>query len=102
MKDLAKRFRLAHRQTGAIAAIVVFALMMISTVQASRWQNTVALWEHTLRVTKNNVHAHNNLETALSRRGPSRGRKHTSKKRFGSIRAMTCAKQPPPMPFADV
>ena len=49
------------------AAVVVLALL--TWVQTSYWQNSITLFEHAIRVTRNNHLAENNLGYALSKAG---------------------------------
>ncbi len=51
------------------AALILPALALRSMQQVRHWQDSVTLFEHALRVTRNNALAHNNLAVALQRRG---------------------------------
>lgn len=44
---------------------VLSALVICTTYQLKHWKNAIALFEHTIKVTKNNYHAQNNLGTAF-------------------------------------
>lgn len=55
----------------AVSAVVFVPFLAISFVQTMHWQNTISLWEHTLKVTTNNAVAHNNLGVAYLRRAPT-------------------------------
>ena len=57
---------LAGGATLALAVSVVLARQQVAI-----WENSVDLWQHTLRVTSNNYRAHNNLAQALSAMGRS-------------------------------
>jgi tetratricopeptide (TPR) repeat protein len=63
--DLA-RVSPARRRLLAIGAGVAVAIYGSATVlQLKHWQNSITLWEHTLRVTRNNYMAHHDLGVAL-------------------------------------
>jgi tetratricopeptide (TPR) repeat protein len=51
------------------ALVCTITLIVMTRHQASHWKNSITLWEHTLRVTKSNALAHNNLGLALQERG---------------------------------
>lgn len=69
LSDLMAQYRC--RRTVLIASsVAVFSILMVCTwFQVRRWQNSVTLFEHTIRVTTNNSTAHNNLGVAFARRG---------------------------------
>ena len=54
---------------GAIALLVLGALMWTTWVQASYWRDTQSLWTRALEVTTGNHLAHNNLGTFFNKRG---------------------------------
>jgi tetratricopeptide (TPR) repeat protein len=56
----ARRYLLAGAATCVFTASIVLARQ-----QVANWDNSVALWQHTLRVTAGNHRAHNNLALAL-------------------------------------
>ena len=56
----ARRYLLAGAATLALVVSVVLARQQVAI-----WENSVDLWQHTLRVTRNNYRAHNNLAHAL-------------------------------------
>ena len=62
----ARRYLLAGAATLALAVSVVLARQQVAI-----WENSVDLWQHTLRVTSNNYRAHNNLAQALTPMGRS-------------------------------
>lgn len=67
--DISERWRY-RKIVLAISTGVLLCASMISTgSQVRYWQNSVALFEHTLDVTANNWLAHNNMGIALARRG---------------------------------
>ena len=58
------------RVTVCSAAVVALAVCaMLTGIQVGYWKNTETLFRHTLRVTRNNWLAHNNLGIALGRAG---------------------------------
>jgi tetratricopeptide (TPR) repeat protein len=61
-----RRYLLAVAATGVVTASVVLARQQVAI-----WENSVELWQHTLRVTANNYRAHNNLALALVAAGKS-------------------------------
>jgi hypothetical protein len=67
--DLAATHRLARVALAGIAGLAVVTLAGCAWFQTQYWRNSVALFEHALRVTRNNSVAHNNLGTALMQLG---------------------------------
>jgi Flp pilus assembly protein TadD len=67
--DLTARWRYRHVWLGGCATLVILGCMMKTWAQVGTWRNAITLFEHTLRVTRNNVPAHNNLGYALEREG---------------------------------
>lgn len=65
LPDLLSRW--AYRKLFFISAvsIVIPSLMIVSSIQASRWKDSISLFSHSLSVTQGNYVAHNNLGTAL-------------------------------------
>jgi tetratricopeptide (TPR) repeat protein len=54
----------------AITTTVIFTILMtITSLQARHWKNSIALFNHALKVTADNFLAHNNLGTALAEQG---------------------------------
>lgn len=51
------------------AGLLISALMAITWFQMGKWRNSATLFEHTLRVTKNNNIMHNNLGGILTQQG---------------------------------
>jgi protein O-mannosyl-transferase len=51
------------------AGIILSASMYLTWMQVKYWQNSITLFEHALKVTKNNYLAHNNLGIAFSNAG---------------------------------
>ncbi len=49
----------------ACAGAAIAVLSVITVFQVMHWRNSIALFEHALRVTEHNSKAHNNLGTAL-------------------------------------
>jgi tetratricopeptide (TPR) repeat protein len=62
--------RRAHPAVGwAVAVVIVLACAVVSWFQTRLWRDSIALFEHAVRVTENNHVAHNNLAIALAERG---------------------------------
>ncbi len=53
----------------AAASGIVIATAMTARAQTLHWRNSVALWEHTIRVTPRSARAHANLGVGLARAG---------------------------------
>jgi tetratricopeptide (TPR) repeat protein len=51
------------------SAILLLACMLGTWRQVGHWQNSITLFQHTVRVTSDNHFAHNNLGVALARTG---------------------------------
>jgi tetratricopeptide (TPR) repeat protein len=65
LNDLLSAFR--YRRLVAVAAsTVVVALAVTTWLQTRHWSDSVALFEHTLRVTRDNYVAHINLGSAMA------------------------------------
>ncbi len=67
--ELLSRWR--HKRFGVsiAAGALLTALMVTSYIQAGYWANSVTLFSHALKITKNNALAHNNLAIALTEHG---------------------------------
>ncbi|MFC1829466.1 tetratricopeptide repeat protein [Thermodesulfobacteriota bacterium] len=52
-----------------LATVVLTILMAMTWEQVGYWENSITLFEHTLKITSNNVVAHNNLGNALNEQG---------------------------------
>lgn len=52
-----------------IITVIVITLMITTQVQVQYWRDSITLFEHAIRVTKNNWLAHNNLGIALLEKG---------------------------------
>jgi tetratricopeptide (TPR) repeat protein len=61
MAELAERWRVPRRVSGAVAVAIVIACVVATRVQAESWRNSAALWQHALAVTTGNSRAHANL-----------------------------------------
>ena len=63
--------RWPHRRAAlaTLTAGLLVAFMICSRIQVRYWQNSTALFQHTLNVTTNNWLAHNNMGNALARQG---------------------------------
>ena len=71
--ELAARLRLQKAVLGCLAAIVLIPLVFLTRQQLSYWKSSIALFEHTLAVTKNNFIMHNNYANLLSTKGNPAG-----------------------------
>ncbi len=70
--DLVARVHFPKVLLAALAGSILSALMILASVQAETWRNSVSLYRHATRVTQENYLAHYNLAEALSQRGESR------------------------------
>jgi len=61
LAELADRWRVPRRVSGAVAVAIVIACAVATRVQADSWRNSAALWQHALAVTTGNSRAHANL-----------------------------------------
>lgn len=62
-----------------IAMIVLTAMIILTWMQCGYWKDSTVLFQHTLRLTKNNYIVHNNLGVTLIRQGKlEEAIKHTS------------------------
>jgi tetratricopeptide (TPR) repeat protein len=64
--DLAERFPNKSLLLGGAGAAVLAACVAVTSIQLGYWKNSIALLEHTVRVTRNNYMAHHNLGVALA------------------------------------
>jgi len=67
--DALERWRAARRLLPAAACATISALAAGAYLQVSVWRDTVTLFEHTLRVTRDNFVAHHALATSYTRSG---------------------------------
>ncbi len=67
--DVAARWRHARIGTAALAGVAIFGCMLATWIQVGHWRNGITLFEHTLKVTKDNPVAHTNLGAALMEAG---------------------------------
>jgi hypothetical protein len=67
--DVLQKFRASQYLILALTCILVTVLGWRTRVQESYWQNSVALFSHALKVTKDNPVAHVSLATALAEKG---------------------------------
>jgi tetratricopeptide (TPR) repeat protein len=58
-------WRLSRAAFGGLMAVVLAMLMVCAWIQTTHWQDSEALWTHTLECTKGNVVAHFDLGVAL-------------------------------------
>jgi tetratricopeptide (TPR) repeat protein len=69
ISEFVKRWRLVKTFLPVMAAAILFIFMAVTFYQVQYWENSIALFEHTLEVTSNNSIAHNNLGNALEKQG---------------------------------
>ena len=67
--DLCARWRHRRLGLGALATIILAALIFTAHTQASYWRNSESLWTHTLACTSDNLTAHKNLGVVLAEKG---------------------------------
>ena len=69
VSDILKK--LSYRKTvlTAMAVVTIFSLAITTNLQIKLWKNSVCLFKHTLNLTSDNYFIHNNLGTALMRKG---------------------------------
>jgi tetratricopeptide (TPR) repeat protein len=63
--DLAERFPRKTLVVGGAGAAALIACIAVTSVQLGYWKNSIALLDHTVRVTRDNYMAHHNLGAAL-------------------------------------
>ena len=68
-KDLFPTSRHRNQILGFGAIVVLIAFMASASIQASYWQNSESLWNHTLACTSRNYVAHSDLGGALFKQG---------------------------------
>jgi tetratricopeptide (TPR) repeat protein len=69
LADLAVAWRIGRVTIAAASAIVLLILGSLTVLQASRWRDSVTLFEWTLSVTSNNALIQNQLGVILNRQG---------------------------------
>jgi Flp pilus assembly protein TadD len=67
--ELVARRRPGRLLLTSLTSVILVAIMMVTWTQVTYWHDSITLWEHALRVTKNNWLAHNNLGTAFRASG---------------------------------
>lgn len=67
--EILGRLRYKRMVSIIISMVIVIALAVTTSFQFRHWQNSIALFEHALDVTANNITAHNNLGVALYEQG---------------------------------
>lgn len=53
---------------GALAVLLLSGMLICTRTQVKHWQNNITLFEHAIKVTRNNAVMHNNLGTVFSKR----------------------------------
>jgi Flp pilus assembly protein TadD len=67
--DLVGSWRYKKSVLALAATSLLSALIVCSSFQVSHWQNSLTLFNHTLRATSNNSQIHNNLGNVLTQKG---------------------------------
>ncbi len=65
IKDLANNRRHLRAVAGILAVVAIISMIILTRIQVRYWKNDFALFEHTLKVTKNNGIAENNYGCAF-------------------------------------
>jgi tetratricopeptide (TPR) repeat protein len=63
--DLLKKWQYRKTVFSVFSVVVLSALAVCTSYQLRHWKNAITLFERTVKVTKNNYHAENNLGTAF-------------------------------------
>jgi tetratricopeptide (TPR) repeat protein len=66
VSDLLHKWHYRKRFFGTCAAILIIAMTWATFMQLRYWKNAISLFEHTVKVTKNNFKAQMNLGTAIA------------------------------------
>ena len=66
---LVEHWRFRKIWLATLATVVLTMLMVITWKQVGYWENSITLFEHTLKITSNNYVSHNNLGKALYNQG---------------------------------
>ncbi len=64
-----KKYHFKKKLFGGFSCILLSALMICAFMQVNHWQNSIALFNHAIKVTDNNWLAYNNLAGALNKQG---------------------------------
>jgi Flp pilus assembly protein TadD len=67
--ELLSRWRHKRFWVSIAAGALLTVLMVLSYIQAGYWENSITLFSHALKITKNNALAHNNLAIVLTEHG---------------------------------
>jgi len=67
--ELVAQWRYRKICLATLATVVLTILMAMTWKQVGYWENSITLFEHTLKITSNNYVPHNNLGTALNKQG---------------------------------
>ena len=76
VSDLLYKWRYRNIFLGTCATIVIFAMTWATFLQLRYWKNSVSLFEHTVKVTKDNYKAEVNLGTAIASINPDQAMFH--------------------------
>jgi len=69
LNDLVERYKRLKDYVIVGAVCGIFTLVIVTRIQIGYWSSSIALWDHTAKVTENNYIAYNNLGEALLTRG---------------------------------
>ena len=69
LREMVAQWPRSRAVLSAVACLALAILAIITSIQLTYWHDSVVLFEHTLRVTRNNYLAHNNLGAALEAAG---------------------------------
>ena len=67
--ELVKKWRHRKIWLATLATVVLTILMAMTWKQVGYWENSITLFEHTLKITTNNFIAHKYIGTTLSEQG---------------------------------
>ncbi|MBN2019421.1 MAG: tetratricopeptide repeat protein [Sedimentisphaerales bacterium] len=67
--EILSKIRHSRRLLASGAALTLITMVFLTRVQAGYWRDTITLWEHTLKVTRDNEVAENNYALTLCEKG---------------------------------
>jgi tetratricopeptide (TPR) repeat protein len=67
--ELVAQWRYRKICLATLATVVLTILIVMTWKQVGYWENSITLFEHTLKITSNNYIPHNNLGNALEKKG---------------------------------
>jgi len=69
LPELLARWPHKEKTVALLTGTAIAGCLVLTWFQVQTWRNSIALWEHAIRVVPNNYAAHNNLGTALAIQG---------------------------------